>query len=89
MSRAVRRSQGQEAEKIFSVSGIASLDVRESLGILVFRTERHGREQSQVTAHTYKYIFINYVYFYQKCCNCTKRRIIIPVLRCGCTDCPL
>ena len=63
MSRAVRRSQGQEAEKIFSVSGIASLDVRESLGILVFRTERHGREQSQVPAHTYKYLLIS-TYFW-------------------------
>ena len=59
MSRAVRRSQAQEAEKIFSVSDISSLDVRESLGILVFRTERHGREQSQVPAHTHKYLSIS------------------------------
>ena len=37
-----------ESEKIFSITSIVQLDIMESLGILVFRTEKSGRDQSQV-----------------------------------------
>ena len=37
-----------ESEKIFSITSIVELDIMESLGILVFRTEKCGRDQSQV-----------------------------------------
>ena len=38
----------QDSEKIFSLTSIVQINVMESLGILIFRTEKCGKDQSQV-----------------------------------------